>query len=80
MLSDANICVVLCYCVYAGISSLLGMPLPLLNGRSGANTDIKTFRRTAAERNFGKLPAGMSVLLIDTKSIKGNNKQSWVIM
>ena len=60
MLTDANICVVLCYCVYAGISSLLGMPLQLLNGRSGANTDIKTFSKTADERNFGKLPACLS--------------------
>lgn len=55
MLSDANICVVLYYCVYAGISSLFKMPLQLLNGRSGAKyTDIKMLKRAAVEHNFGK--------------------------
>ena len=55
MLTDANICVVLCYCVYAGISSLLEMPLQeLLNGRSGEITDIKMLKRAAVEHKFGK--------------------------
>ena len=60
MLTDANICVVLYYCVYAGISSLFKMPLPLLNGRSSVKyTDIKMLKRAAVEHNFDKI-TGMS--------------------
>ena len=71
MLTDANICVVLCYCVYAGISSLLEMPLQqLLNGRSGANTDIKMLKRAAVEHNFGK---NTRHVLEDTLGMTGKN-------